>query len=174
MLMLSMRRLSFNQRGDTIIEVLLSITVLAAVLSITYSLASRAFRTLQIARDQMQGTLIAQEQLEAVISIHREVEGLATGLSEFKTAMQKTCSGTPIATQSGTRFLMATQSGVWCLKPSGPHPDFAGRFDVENKLSYIVSGVTTGVDVESTAKWIEIGSGQNRAQTVTTRLRLID
>jgi hypothetical protein len=89
--------------------------------------------------------------------------------------MQKTCGGGSIATQSGTLFLMTTQAGVWCLQPNGPHPDFAGRFDVENKLSYIVdSGVTTGVDVESTAKWIEIGSGENRTQAITTRLRLID
>jgi type II secretory pathway pseudopilin PulG len=170
-----MRRLTSNQRGDTIIEVLLSITVLAAVLAITYSLASRAFRTLQIARDQMQGTLIAQEQLEAIISIHREVEGLASGLDEFRAAMQKTCSGSPIATQTGTLFLMTTQSGVWCLQPHGPHPDFAGRFNVENRLSYILdSGVITGTDIDSTVKWVEIGSGANRVQTITTRLRLVD
>jgi prepilin-type N-terminal cleavage/methylation domain-containing protein len=173
MLVLRMQRLSKNQHGDTLIEVLLSITVLAAVLSITYGLASRAFRTLQVARDQMQASLIAQEQLEAVIAIHREVNGIATGLSEFRGAMLQSCSGTTIPTNSGTPFLMRTDAGAWCVDSAGPHPDFPDRFEVENKLDYIMtSGTTTGVSMTSSVKWQEIGSGLNRDQAVTTRLRL--
>lgn len=168
-----MLRKDRRQSGDTIVEVLLSVTILSTILVITYSLVTRAFRSLQIARDQMQATLIAQEQLEAVVAVHR-----ASGtLSEFQSNIGTSCAGSPIVPDAG--FLMAETGGVWCTDSHGAHPDpgLGSLYAVQNTLNYsrIPSGAGTpnAVTVTSTVRWVELGSGINREQDITTRLRFL-
>ena len=53
-----------NQRGDTIVEVLLSIAILALALAISYSLANRSLRAGLSANARTEATAIAQGQIE--------------------------------------------------------------------------------------------------------------
>jgi Tfp pilus assembly protein PilV len=53
-----------NQRGDTIVEVLLALTVLATVVGSAYAIASRSLVRAQQAQERIHGTKLAEEQIE--------------------------------------------------------------------------------------------------------------
>lgn len=55
---------NFNQRGDTIVEVLLAMTVLALVVGTAYSISSRALTQSQRAQERMQAVKYAEGQIE--------------------------------------------------------------------------------------------------------------
>ena len=62
--MLKMKRLS--QRGDTIVEVLLAMTVLAVVIASAYAISNRAMTTTRKNNERAQATRYAETQLEYV------------------------------------------------------------------------------------------------------------
>jgi type II secretory pathway component PulJ len=166
-----MKRLLKNQRGDTIVEVLLAITVLSTVLSIAYSLAARSFRTLQFSRDHMQATLILQEQAEGLRAMRDEL-GYAPLESQLGAA-------------AGNFVIVPQTSGpdlVWTvlprssdpLQPANLHPN-AALYHVDN--AYISSdpdgdGVSDTLTVTLRLTWDRIGGGTD-SQTLVTRLRNI-
>ncbi len=53
-----------NQRGDTIIEVLIAIAVISSVLAITYSIMNRNLLTMQDNQERTEASKIAQSQIE--------------------------------------------------------------------------------------------------------------
>lgn len=55
-----------NQRGFTLIEITLSLAILAAVLASSFALSSRAFRQGRDARSRVVATNLAQEQIEGL------------------------------------------------------------------------------------------------------------
>ncbi len=57
-----------SQRGDTIVEVLISVAILALALAISYSLANRSLRTGLSANARAEATAIAQGQVEMLKS----------------------------------------------------------------------------------------------------------
>ncbi len=60
----SIRKLS--SQGDTIVEVMIALTVLMVVLGGGYSIATRSLNGVQIAKERSEATKIAEGQLEAI------------------------------------------------------------------------------------------------------------
>jgi type II secretory pathway pseudopilin PulG len=55
-----------NQKGDTIVEVLISITVVSAVLGSAYAVVNRTSKNAQQAREHSQALKVAESQLEVL------------------------------------------------------------------------------------------------------------
>jgi type II secretory pathway pseudopilin PulG len=55
-----------NQRGDTIIEVLIAITVAASVLGIVFATSSRNLRAMRDVQERSEATRLLQGQIEAL------------------------------------------------------------------------------------------------------------
>jgi prepilin-type N-terminal cleavage/methylation domain-containing protein len=60
-----------NQAGDTIIEVLLAVTILGVVVSATYAVSNRASRIGQTAQERSEAVRLGEQQLEMVRIIHK-------------------------------------------------------------------------------------------------------
>lgn len=63
---MKLRKLSFNQKGDTIISVALSVIVLMAVMGLTFILFSRTFRMTQQSKERAQATTLVEAQIETL------------------------------------------------------------------------------------------------------------
>lgn len=70
-----MRSLSFkDRRGDTLIEVVFALAILAIVLTVLTTAAVGAWRTSRLAGERTQASAYAQEQAEALKAFHRGVD----------------------------------------------------------------------------------------------------
>lgn len=58
--------LRLGQKGDTIIEVMMSMAILGLVLGLSYSTASRSLRTAQEAQERAEATRIVESQIEFI------------------------------------------------------------------------------------------------------------
>lgn len=56
--------MSMNQRGDTIIEVLISVAIIGMVIGASYATANRALQTGRFAQEQTEAVKIAETQIE--------------------------------------------------------------------------------------------------------------
>lgn len=74
------------QRGDTIIEVLISIAIIALALAISYSLANRSLRTGLSANARTEAAAIAQGQLELLKNARYTASDLSAFNSSYKTS----------------------------------------------------------------------------------------
>jgi len=63
-----MKRMTRNQRGDTIVEVLISLAVLSLIIGGAYSIANAALRNSRQAQERAEATKLAESQLEALKS----------------------------------------------------------------------------------------------------------
>lgn len=59
-----------RQRGDTIVEVLLAMTVIGAVLGASFGIANRSAQTGQAARERTEALKIAESQIELLKTYH--------------------------------------------------------------------------------------------------------
>jgi len=66
-----LKRLTLHQTGDTIVEVLLALTVTVTVLTGAYVIAGRALRIGRLAEERTQATKLAQGQVEAISALAR-------------------------------------------------------------------------------------------------------
>ena len=62
-----------NIRGDTLIEVLVAITVLGTVIAATYSLSSRASRIGQASQERAEAVKLMEQQSELVRTVIKDV-----------------------------------------------------------------------------------------------------
>jgi Tfp pilus assembly protein PilV len=72
-----MRHIKLNQKGDTLIEVLFAITVLAVVLSSCFVIANRAITTSRLNYERTQAIKYAETQVEMIKSISSAMSGAA-------------------------------------------------------------------------------------------------
>jgi Tfp pilus assembly protein PilV len=56
--------IKINERGDTIVEVMISLAVLAAVMGSAYAISNRALIQSRSAQERLQATKLAERQLE--------------------------------------------------------------------------------------------------------------
>jgi Tfp pilus assembly protein PilV len=59
-----MRRVEYNQVGDTIVEVMLAVTIVGMVIAASYSIASRALNAGRYAQEQTEALKLAETQVE--------------------------------------------------------------------------------------------------------------
>lgn len=64
-----------NQRGDTIVEVLIALTVLMVVIAGGYSIATRSLNGARIAQERSEATKLAEGQLEAISERIKRLNG---------------------------------------------------------------------------------------------------
>ena len=151
-----------NQRGDTIVEVLLAITVLSVVLAISYSLASRAFRTLQISKDQIQAVLILQEQGEGYRAIRDELS-----FADFRTEVESGGAASRVVTRDSGGTIL------WDVEPaSGPYPPYP-LYRVSSEVVFSDAdsdGAADTATITTSVDWERIGGGNDR-QVLVTKLR---
>ena len=162
------KRLLKNQFGDTIIEVLLAISVLSVVLGVSYSLSSRAFRTLQMSRDQIQAVLILQEQAEGFRALRDEMS-----FADFQSATEginrlvlpcETSSNPCQAAGGSVEWRIVNSSGQYPLNPLYKIASKVVFSDTDSNGSPDTTTITTA------ASWPKIGGGDEN-RTLVTKLR---
>lgn len=121
-----------NHRGDTIIEVLISMAILALVLGVAYTTSSRSLRTGTDAGIRSQALSQAQQQIEILKTISTTKP---TELPNYKIAE-------PFCINPANRAVIVVADGESCSLPIGATP--------ENQLPYSV--VTKYDDATKTFK----------------------
>lgn len=142
-----MWRLDKNQRGDTIIEVLIVLAVLGLAIGITYATANRSILNARQAQESSKATVLLQSQIEAL----RNLAPLGTTVPA-KNIFQ--LDGQAYCIDSSTNVVASTGNPNPCL--------LDGR--------YTVSILHTSNSFVLTAKWDDVmGQGINTA-TMTYRI----
>lgn len=80
-----MRKLFADQKGDTIVEVLLAVAVLSSVLGASYAIMNRNIITLRDNQERIEASKYAQGQIESLIGLWktRQTDVLAQGGTGF-------------------------------------------------------------------------------------------
>jgi Tfp pilus assembly protein PilV len=140
-----MKKLSANERGDTIVEVLISITILAFVLTGAYLTAIHSYNNIITSQDRDQATYIAQNQLEILVA---QADNL------FYT-------GSPYENY-------ATQSGGFCFDVNSSDASYS------NNNYHLINGPCTSnqlVDISPGPEYqVAISSGPNSCANLASEL----
>lgn len=148
--------ISRRQSGDTIIEVLIALTVIAGVIGISYASASRSSNLGQQAQERAQGLLFVQQQIEY---LRTKAPDLATPSENIFVADRQFCLASntsqqiiiqTVATQctvgADGRYTLSIFYNPDVLLTGGNSPD-RGRFTVR-------------------ASWNRLGGGQDQVTLV--------
>lgn len=162
-----MRRLS--QRGDTIVEVLIAIAVVASVLAITYSIMNR---NLQVMRDN-------QERTEAVKLAQGQIESLKALWADTSTDGGRA----DVSAVNANGFcvdLSTDPASVFSLGAGAPHADlgsdnfadYTGPCHVNNIYNIGVRrfGPADNYSYRITVRWNSIVGGDLREASAVYRL----
>lgn len=152
--------MSNQQRGDTIIEVVIAMTLLGIILMGAYSLGNRAARLAQQSRDRVKATQIMQEQAEAL----RWLRDNSDSWSDFQTAI----------TSASSDFVMYYElsggSTVWTIKNVGDGPPTCGlEYDcgVEVFFNYKINADFSDPNLARfniSVEWERIGGGNDTTE----------
>lgn len=145
-----------NQRGDTIVEVLLALLVLGAVLAGAYVSSSSSLR----------GTRMAQERGEALKLIEGQLERIKSNPSAF-------------ISQPGY-FCVDLASGL-AVSGFSPNPPADASADPlsgypsscrQGNIPYYVSIIRDGANgtYAARARWVRIGGGSNQEVKISYRV----
>lgn len=167
------------QAGDTLVEVLIAITILSVVLSTSYALATRAFRTLQVARDQAQATFLAQEQIEAAKSLKDSLPfaSFLTFVGQTTDLDAPDCDN--VVLLNGAPFNLAAvavgPNHHWCVRNANNLPSLPSQplYTITNTITTDPAApqIPNQATLVVTVSWTEIGSGANRSLSYTARFR---
>jgi Tfp pilus assembly protein PilV len=142
---------SRQQSGDTIVEVLIAIVVIATVLTGGFLLSRSSLKAVRASEERSQALNLLQGQVEAL----RTAAGTAN-----------TLSGTPNFTTNGTKFCMdaKNQPKTYTVADCGGKGD-AGFFDLSIVSQGIPAGDGTGNYLYlATASWPSIDGGTDQIQ----------
>lgn len=101
---------STEQRGDTIIEVLISIAVASLVLASAYAISNRNLVTTQDTQEHSQALQIVQQQIEGLRAL-AATPGV-TLVTTFPPSQCVDLSGTPVASTTACQITSASSSCV--------------------------------------------------------------
>ena len=147
-----MKRTKINQVGDTIVEVLLVVTILAVTLSGAYAIANRSSKGVQANKERYQAQLIANSQAERI----RSTIDTARNTYRAWNSTNKGCldsrgeSTSPIAnncqTNDGNTF---TTTGLYsvsieCVNTCG-NPNY-NTYKIRVEWDSIIGSTATGKD----------------------------
>lgn len=177
-----MRIIPQNQRGDTIVEVLLATSILSIVLATSYGLAIRSFRLLQQSKEYTQATLVTQEQAEAIKAIKdssqnfaefsNKFPGLLDGTGSFILKTERGAGNKlywTVATTSSTSLIQdLINNPTSVLDPASgaqTHPKLSRYYIAVDALK-LPTGDSIRFDIN--VFWQEIGTAQMRRQRLVT------
>ena len=140
-----LRRLSL--RGDTIVEVLVVLTVLGLAISISYATANRSLLDARQAQENSQGTELAQAQIEALRTL----------------------------TQVGDTPDIFTQPGAFCLSQTPPYTIPASCNISGGAFNYAMAVVYTNTAASPdtftvTVTWPDVEGQGNDTVTLVYRI----
>ena len=138
----------FGQHGDTIVEVMVSITVMALALGAAYALSNRSFHTAQNTEERTEALAIAEGQIEFLRN---------AGLSGTIGNLIATYSGGGGFCFNDSDGATADESDDYCVSYG---PDDASPYDI--RISYCDGSGGCGQAGVFTvrASWIGFGGGQ--------------
>lgn len=108
-------KISNNQRGDTLLEVVIAIVIMGTILFSAYALSTRAFRQGQSARERTQATQLLQQQAEALHSLRDTSANWAAFKSKITAVFSGpalSCNPAAASGNSGT-FRLEQSGGKW-------------------------------------------------------------
>ncbi|MBP7807238.1 prepilin-type N-terminal cleavage/methylation domain-containing protein [Candidatus Saccharibacteria bacterium] len=132
-----------NQRGDTIVEVLISLAVLGMIVGGAYSIVNAALRNSRQAQERSEATKIAESQVETIKAIPNQ-----TGRFCFNGSAKVAFSETPPADYLQDDYASYPDQ---CKNLNGIYNVFVDKTD----QTYTV-----------TVRWDRIGGGKEQAQLV--------
>lgn len=150
-----------SSRGDTIVEVLISVTIISFILGAAYLLTSRS----------LQAGLAAREHTEALNYVQGQIERLksakeSTGTAEFDTTYHAT--GYCLVADPTTNVVskkLTTDTNKVCNVDSD-HPTGSGRYQLST--TYISSG--SNIDTfKFSATWERVGNGNQESADIYYR-----
>ena len=131
-----------RNRGETIIEVLVSVVILALVMTATFLLLQRAVAVNEDVRNRIIGLNIAREGLEGVRNI-RDTNWLKYSGDRRGKWLCLDSTGTPDACGASV--------GTDALWDDNPNPHYKLEFDITAQRYYLVlSGTNAELDLEDT------------------------
>lgn len=132
------KRLSANQSGDTIIEVLIATVVVAAVLVGTYAAVNRSYLALRDTQERTQSVKIAESQIESL----RSYNGTSTFDCFSYNATQATIKPEVNSGALGANPCIMQGDGTESMMSSGPpyyHVSIFPNTVIANPVTYTVT-----------------------------------
>lgn len=114
---------SNSQRGDTIVEVLISIAIIAVMLTSAYVLANRSLRTSIGANERAEAIALSQGQVELL-----KYEARTQNTTNFA-SLYKNLVGFCLNENSGVVTKTSLSSGAYCENYLGPNTQYAVRVE---------------------------------------------
>ncbi len=144
-----MMRIQSNNRGDTIVEVLISLAVLSMVIGGAYSIVNAALRNSRQAQERAEATKLAESQVE---TIKAGVTGVTAGspfcLAGTNAAVTWSASVPPAS------YIADTFAG-YPAACTGRNSGFHNVFIVKQGSTYTIN-----------VRWDRIGGGKEQLQMV--------
>ena len=153
-------RIDQHRQGDTLIEVVFALAILAIVLTVLTSAAVGAWRTSRLAGERTQASAYAQEQSEAIKAFHRGVDpavfASSFGLAPANTVRCMAVVGSswqPVVSAPGATLPLDCQAGAY-----------------SREITSITAVGTSGLyEVRIKVTWRSVGSnGLNSTDQVLT------
>ena len=132
-------RLRHDSRGDTIVEVLLALTVLTTVVVGAYVTTNRAQNTTQASQERAEGTKVAESQLERLKSL--------------------LAAETPAPLPSGDFCILDTNMTASTSRSTMPFPDGCG--DRGGRYNVAIEKQANNT-YEIFVKWFRVGGGEDQ------------
>lgn len=147
------------QRGDTIVEVLISLGVLAMVIGGAYSIVNVALRNSRQAQERSEATKLAESHVEMLKSIQNGIDGAG-----------------PITIPTDTAFCIGTESspGIHRSTTMPPSDFMQDNFTDENYQPackgrnglYNIFAVKSGLNYTVNVRWNRISGGKEQVVLV--------
>lgn len=148
-----------NNRGDTIIEVLLAIAVVSSVLGLTYSTMNRNLLTMRGNQERTEATRAAQDQLERLRSAWISNQAAVTGQSTNGFCINNANQVRPLSGGSPTADpavdSLADYATAGCASGTGSLYSMGIRRDAVNTKTYRVF-----------VRWPSLNGGISEVSTV--------
>lgn len=144
-----------NTRGDTIVEVLISVTIISFVLGAAYLLTSQSLQAGLAARERTEALNYVQGQIERLKSAKEQLSQTDFNNTYHKTtAAESYCLVIDPATNTVTKKLTSDTNKVCSIDPDHPN----GGNDARYRLSttYISSGANAET-FKFSANWERVG-----------------
>lgn len=145
-----MLKRKLNQAGETIIEVMIALSILGLVLGISYASASRSLNGSQDAQERTVASQIAQSMLEVVKAYALEAE-FNTPLENiiFPPGASSFCVSTNLADVSAFTLPVTPPTDVACTQGI-----YRGLVEVQP----VASAVSQAYEYKATVTWERLGS----------------
>lgn len=156
------RRDRQNTRGDTIVEVLISVTIISFVLGAAYLLTSRSLQAGLAAREHTEALNYVQGQVERLKSVKESATA-----AEFSAYKASAISGAYCLTADTNTNTVSQKSATNPLcSVDSDHPSGGGRYLLST--TYISSGANADT-FKFSATWKRVGKSTNESADIYYR-----